>query len=192
MSTKVIQRTPSLGLRIRLQPAPQAAAPCECESGGCDVDGVAWAVMPQYIYGPDEGWGEWASWQAPALGTEVALAVSGDGSIAWSADPGPDTFMSVRVPVYLDSQPVDEWPAAVTLVAVAYGADVSGVSWNIERGSDLYGVEITPSGPLVVIRIPAHAVSGDPALGFDDISLIAHCGGAEVGALRLQVFLDGW
>lgn len=190
---KPTQKVPgnAVSLGVTLTPVAPATAPCDCASN-CDVDNVVWLLQPEYTYGPDEGWGAWASWQITALGTQVALSVNSDGSLVWAPEPGPDTFVSLRVPIYYAWQPPEERPAPVKLVAAARGADISGLQWNIERKSNLYGVEIESAGPLLFITIQPIQAAGDVTNGFDDLTLTAHCGGREVGALRLQVWLDGW
>lgn len=185
MSTKVIKRTPDLGIRIRLQPvsatptdkpAPSAPVP----AGGCDVTGVAWASPvlrntddPEYPYlflpqldsaidyeAPDIT--RVRSWVAGVFGSDVSQAV---GFAVGPATAG------VRWEVSVTST---EWPGSDTPLRAA--------EW------DYYTVEVY--GPVVVVTQLAGPIPYDA--WHADITLSAFCGAAPVGTLVWRIHYNAF
>lgn len=193
----VVQRTPDVGVGIRLQrlapagldlpalpdpdPGPGPGPGC-----GCDVDGVAWVVQPQYRSEGDNGW-----WDVPIPSARVALGVAEDGEPIFDLDTvQPPTFIGFSVPIYFGSNTAP----SITVVAVAVGLNTRGVMWSVERsGSSEMPVDIDITGPIGLLTINAlPAPDASPRVGYEDFTLTARCGEDVVGALQLQVVIQGW
>lgn len=191
----VIQRTPNLGLKIRLQPlaGPAAVAmPTVTPApGGCDVDGVVWLVRPNYRSTAYEG-GVEAYWELPNLNSYAAVGMDETGSLIYpdGGAQGPD-FVQVRMPVDWGE---DTPEPPVTLVGAALGPQVREVVWSVERsGPVTMPCSFDVSGPLAWCVIgPVLVYLAEPLMGYEDITLSARCGGSVVGTLRLQIVLEGW
>ena len=121
----VVQRTPNLGVGIRLQrlAAPQAAqsgatgpAPSPGEGCGCEATGVMWLLQPSYY--ADE-WGGYR-WDIPWVDAGAITGIDEYGGfiIDWDTPTGAD-FVRITAP----------WPdrPPTVLVAGASGPQTRGV-----------------------------------------------------------------
>lgn len=170
----VIQRTPNLGIGIRLQRVQQIEAEARpAAPGGCDVDGVRWLLQPDYV---DWGDGE-VGWILPTVRTREAIALDGDGYLVFGGNRGPD-FLHVNIAIQDRDFPV-------VLAAVATGPKTRTVEWRVERsGSRAFQIDIDAQAHAL-ITIPLELENDE--YGYENITLTAHCGSSVVGTLRLQV-----
>ncbi len=184
----VVQRTPNLGIGIRLQrvaPAPPPAPTPEPTPGcSCEATGVAWLVQPTYE--ADEYGEVW--WDTPSLDPYQITELDEYGTpvIDWDTPQGPD-FIRIRMPVVL---PYSADPA-VTLVAIATGPQTRGVEWTVERAGGTFPIDVDTTQSHVTITLQPFETDGS-ANQYEDITLTARCGDTVVGTLRLQVYVEGW
>lgn len=160
MSTKVIQRTPSLGLRIRLQPV---AASCDCPpAGGCDVLHSYWLEPPSVI---NEEWGDWIRHESRY--DDETLPVD------------PRNYKIV---------PPEEGEPPTIVYGFLSGAAVDGVTWAWS-GAEAAGVVVRQIGGAVEVSVTARAkdYAQSPRL---PVVFTASCGTTEVAWLRLTVYWD--
>ncbi|HRD33522.1 MAG TPA: hypothetical protein PLR02_04650 [Rhodocyclaceae bacterium] len=169
----VIQRTPNLGIKIKLQPEQQGC--------GCNATGVGWLVKPIYATG-GEGAERWAEWRTPGLSTSEAVGMEDSGGFGWAEQPAPQTFIGTGVPGYY----YNDLPAPPhVFAAAAIGPEVRGIQWSAERvGSAQFSIDIDTNGPVAWVTI--NPIMNPPA-GYTTITLTARCGDSVVGRLRLQV-----
>lgn len=181
----VIQRTPNLGIGIRLQrvapaPTPAPPAPGGC---GCEATGVAWLVQPAYRV--SEYGDVW--WETP--GGEpyqiTGFDEYGIPVVDWDTPQGPD-FIRIMMPS------VHEYGAdpAVTLVAIATGPQTRGVEWTVERSGSTFQIDVDTTQSHATITLQPFEMDGS-GIPYEDITLTARCGDTVVGTLRLQVNV-GW
>lgn len=171
---RVVQRTPNVGLTIRLQeiPSPDVdlapARPPDPDPdpdpvAGCQVSAVAWGTIPTTI-GPYQ--------------TYSPIVYSTDGSaINWRLDPRS---------VYGNT------PVASTVVGIPSGAAIDGVLWEWAwiSGEPIVPVSITASPQLLVVSVPAIDVANDYKYSSWNLSAQAFCGETLVGTLTLQLFIS--
>jgi len=167
---RVVQRTPNLGLSIRLQrldsepaarpllvpPDPDPDPDPDPEPAGCDVSGVRWAELPPFVTGI--GWG----YAHP------------------SVEAGPE-YLSV-VAVSTRASP----SYTLRLIGVPLGAQVAGVLWQWSWSTaPTNGESVKADGPLLFVDIPAAA----PNTGYENLLTgNAYCGTSLVGTLRLLIY----
>lgn len=180
----VIQRTPNLGIGIRLQRVAPSPAPSPAPGGcGCEATGVAWLVQPQYTR---DQWGAWWGWPDMRAYEITGLDEYGGAMFDWDTPMGPD-FVAVRVPVL-----TAEWgEPPVTLVAIATGPQTRGVEWTVGRSGSTFQIDIDAQSHVVITLHPFETDGGATA-AFENITLTARCGDTVVGTLRLQVYVEGW
>lgn len=168
----VIQRTPNLGIKIKLQP----------EKGcGCNATGVVWLVKPNYEHGSEEGY-RWAEWSTPGLSTAEAVGVEVSGGFGFAEQPGLETFVGTDTPAYYDGELP---PRPYVFAAAAIGPEVRGIQWSAERvGSAQFSIDIDTNGPVAWVTINPIM---NPPVGYTTVTLTARCGDSVVGRLRLQV-----
>lgn len=162
---RVVQRTPSVGLQIPLArvPAPVASAlPTPApELGGseCDVESVSW------------------------VNASILTNSSAPADIV-TPDPSDPSLWHVRQAWYQYDKP--GW--SITILGMAYGPSVSGVSWQWSwNGSTKRVFEIRAVGPMLIANFDR--LNTTDILYYDrTLTARAFCGGAEVGVLRLRVF----
>lgn len=182
----VIQRTPNLGIGIRLQrvapaPTPAPPAPGGC---GCEATGVAWLVQPAYRV--SEYGSVW--WDTPSLKPYQITGFDEYGGLVFDEDtPMGVDFVGIRVPVK-----TAEWDEpAITLVAIATGPQTRGVEWSVERSGSTFQIDVDTTQSHATITLQPFETDGS-ANQYEDITLTARCGDTVVGTLRLQVYVEGW
>lgn len=174
--TRVVQRTPNLGLSIRLQPLaadadllPLRPAPDPDPDpdpdpvSGCEVSGVAWGTLPTTI-GPYQ--------------TYSPIVYSTDGGATnWRLDPRS---------VYGST------PVTSTVVGIPSGASIDGVRWEWAwmAGEPIVPVSITASPQLLVVSVPPIDLANDYKYSSWSLSAQAFCGDTLVGTLTLQLFIS--
>ena len=191
---RVVQRTPDLGLTIKLQPLAAPPAPCpparvldpagdvvaelgcgeeyqyECppggECGGCDVSGVVWAGR-YWIHNYD--WGP--DLHAPVVSPDFSLP-----SEQWSAQ-----LLVVGVPEPLK-------PSSGVFYGVPEGADISGVTWEWSWSDPVLHEElIAQMGPLLRVELLASEIANGGHEYSNVLTATAKCGATVVGTLVLKV-----
>ena len=165
---RVVQRTPSLALKIplsRVPSTPVAAAlpgpdPEPGGGSGCDVESVGWVNASILTSNP----------YAPA------------GIV--TPDPSDPSLWHVRQAWYQYDKP--GW--SITILGMAYGPSVSGVSWQWSwSGTTKKVFEIRAVGPMLICNFDR--LNATDILYYDKtLTARASCGGVEVGVLRLRVF----
>lgn len=188
MSTKVIKRTPDLGIGIKLQPLGAAGAPADPSvpapaAHSCAVASVGWAwdyrtFDPNFISAPSSDF--------PMGGPMVNVDETVDGR-------------AVRIGVTPPAWMPEWWEGehdAYIFYGVPEGEAIAGVSWTweitglaeaedaISAGEAQWsGLVVDSVGPLLRVRI------GDlePAAAIWSVTITAtaRCGSEEVGTLSL-------
>ena len=196
----VVQRTPNLGLGIRLTPLapePEPAAPAPCPPARVlDPTGAVVAEL---------GCGEEYQYECPVCppgggGCDVSGVVWAGRYWIHNFDWGPDLHAPVAFPDF--SLPSEQWtaqllefgvpgpltPSGEVFYGVPEGADVSGVTWEWSWSDPvLHNEQIVQMGPLLRVEL----LASDIADGGQDYSNVltatAKCRASAVGTLVLKV-----
>lgn len=193
MSTKVIKRTPDLGIGIKLQPlgvgasAEQSVPAAPAQS--CAVASVGWAwdyrtFYPHFVSDPSSDF--------PMGGPFINVDENNGGR-------------AIRIGVPPPAWTPDLWWGehdAYVFYGVPEGAAISGVRWTWEvsgveaamaaldaGGGQWSGIMVDSVGPLLRVRIG----DLDPAgvMWSVQVNAVAHCGSEEVGTLWLITGYSG-
>ena len=172
--TRTIQRTPDLGIGIRLrrtvQPVASDAAaavpapPPPTPPGGCEVEGVLWAVAPGFY---------------------------SDGEYSWFEFPWLDGGADVSPADIIIGLPRIDWEqSAYALYGIPAGPAIDGVVWTWEWDDEpSHGEDVRQTGPLLAVTLhPTTHMGGSDYLR--TLTAVAHCGGEAVGVLTLRVSLQ--
>ena len=160
---RVVQRTPNLGLSIRLQPLaadadplPMPPSPDPDPTGcPCSATAVTWGEIPGYI------------------------SRRGGFSFGITGSSIPYTSASVYAPAS-DLGETHAW----TLVGIPLGDAVGGVEWDFSWASPpIWGESASSSGPLLFVSIPATESGADQ----NSLAATARCGETVIGQLTLTV-----
>lgn len=168
---RVVQRTPNLGLSIRLQrlaadsdplPLPPAPDPDpDPDPGGCpcDATGVTWAIVPNAV----PFWGGHFPMlptlhpQTQPHQTSLSIVADGLGGFTWR------------------------------LIGAPLGVHVGGVTWDISWSApSVFGESATAAGPVLVVSIPPSDYAPGGAI-VNTLTATAYCGEDPVGTLTLQL-----
>ena len=166
---RVVQRTPNLGLSIRLQrlaadsdplplpPTPDPDPDPEPTGCPCSATAVTWGEIPAYKSG--------------------ALAFS--RAIQGSSMPYTEAF---TVAPSADAGDTHTW----TLCGIPLGDAVGGVVWDIAWAvPPSFGESASSSGPLLIVSLPP--APGSEGFGFNSLTATARCGETVIGELSLTV-----
>lgn len=169
---RVVQRTPNLGLSIRLQrqaaapdPLPQPPAPDpdpDPDPGGCpcDATGVTWAIVPDAVFGLGAYYPMQPTLQPQTQPHQTSLFIVAPGSGGFAVPP---------------------W----RLIGAPLGVHVGGVTWDISWSApSVFGESATAAGPVLVVSIPPSDYASDGAI-FNTLTATAYCGEDPVGTLTL-------
>lgn len=168
--TRVIQRSPDLGLTIKLQRLAAQAEPA-----------VSLAPSPDPDPDPDPDPVGCPCDATAAMWAEVPALVGGvrtfSGATWGSADP--PTFFQVRAPKLPQTH---SW----RFVGVPLGSAVGGVTWDLAWSiPPIIGETAVAAGPSFVVTIPA----ADPGLDFNFLTAKAYCGTTLVATLTFRLLL---
>lgn len=161
-TTKVIKRTPDLGLKIRLQPVAEAA-PCDCAPGGsgCEVTDTLWAAIPVVYQFEDYGYIE--------------------GGVSY------DTERQPLDPRNMMTAPNGEGEPEKVHYGVPLGPSVDDVIWTWSAAeASAAGVTVQQIGGAIEVAILSRFTDHSEDVRLP-VLFTALCGTTEVGWLRLTV-----
>lgn len=194
-----MQRTPNLGLTIKLQPlTPEpepAAPPPPCPPARVlDPAGEVVAELgcgEEYQYGCPE---------CPPGGCDVSGVVWGGRYWIHNFDWGPDLRPPIAGPDW--SLPSDQWTAQLlefgvpgplttsgeVFYGVPEGADISGVTWEWSWSDPvLHNEQIVQMGPLLRVELLASDIADGGQEYSNVLTATAKCRATVVGTLVLKV-----
>ena len=168
---RVVQRTPNLGLSIRLQrlavdsdPLPLPPAPDPDPDTDPDPDPTGCPCSATAVT-----WGEIPAYKS---GTRAF-----SGAIQGSAMPYTSAF---TLAPDSDAGDTHTW----TLVGIPLGDAVGGVEWDIAWSTPpSFGEAATSSGPLLIVSLPP----ASRGFGSNSLTATGRCGETVIGQLTLTV-----
>ena len=173
---RVVQRTPNLGLSIRLQrqvaapdslpppPAPDPDPDPDPDPGGCpcDATGVTWAIVPDAVPVGDGYYPRLPTLQFQTQPHQTSLSIVAAGSDGFAAP---------------------TW----RLIGAPLGVHVGGVTWDISWSApSVFGESATAAGPVLVVSIPPSDYASGGAI-VNTLTATAYCGEDPVGTLTLRL-----